>query len=568
MPQTDPYAPQEQDRQALYALASDDKFTKLAPDDKAKQLEKLPYFQRIPQKSRDATAKYFASHLNDIVPQKTGGGAEATTPQQETPQPEDLFSKIGRSRIGRVATTPLSEQILGPGNNVRNALKALEPPPARPNVYTRSVDAAGDEAAQLLDDLQSPLGLATLSLGPKITRLAKAADDPALRRALINAAKAAEKIVRYGFTEEQYKGLTEALRDAVKDPTAENISRLASRAVIMVGTNPWRKYPTKTKAAKAEAPPKTGEVAESKSAPPAEKNVAKYAKSAEKAGVSAEQYAEAQDLPFEEVSKRALQHRAVAQEAESAAAFNQKAAAGLPILQAQRAKLVAQQQDELFKVGATPEAAPAKGKAKGKQPPALEKQIADIDSRIKQIQERVAAGATKIKAAKEANSEAQAKLYEDLRLKHSAPPGETGAKKYSAPPGPDLGAQKQKALPPGASPNQVAGTGVNQKRLPPAHELRTESGGIVSRGGQRPTLESGPEQKSLPKLQLPFTRMPGDEPYPETTTPPRAQKRKPASQQTIDVKPVEEKTTETPPRRKRHKKKTEPPKAKSVESEE
>lgn len=438
----------DQDRQQFSALIKSQEFLSAPPDAQQKQLLGLSAIQKAPY-DKTALVQQILGKLPKAAP------AAAAPPQQSPGMGFKDYAKLGSALVGAavdlphgVLSTPISK-LLG-GSTVRewNEKSQNEHNKANPGggELRKFSDTAFNEGASFVDAAQTPYGVFTFGLAPKLKALATVG-EPGLARFIGNAAKAADGAIRLGYASQQAKQAFHEIEDALNNPSTEKITSAvihlveagfatkpqaeavirgikATPEMIRRGVNTASNLPVAAKAgavgfkegvaAQQNAP--AGGVpgfrtlkafrqgASAPDAPPVPKAIEQ---AANKYGVPVEDYTAAHDMDTHELQTKRFEIRKQHQEVAAAQSYNKAAEKAL--------------EEAQNRVNAYREAAHKKELAL-EDPTEENKKIEEYEGRIGGIQKKVSENTRLIADAKQNNLEAQMKMYNDIHAERTKPP--------------------------------------------------------------------------------------------------------------------------------------------------
>lgn len=472
----------DQDRQQFSALIKSQEFLSAPPDAQQKQLLGLSAIQKAPY---DKTA------LVQQILGKLPKAAAAAPPQQSPGMGFKDYAKLGSALVGAavdlphgVLSTPISK-LLG-GSTVRewNEKSQNEHNKANPGggELRKFSDTAFNEGASFVDAAQTPYGVFTFGLAPKLKALATVG-EPGLARFIGNAAKAADGAIRLGYASQQAKQAFHEIEDALNNPSTEKITSAvihlveagfatkpqaeavirgikATPEMIRRGVSTASNLPVAAKAGAAgfkegvaaqQNAPAGGvpgfrtlkafrQGASAPDAPPVPKAIEQ---AANKYGVPVEDYTAAHDMDTHDLQEKRFDLRREHQEIASAQSYNKGAEKAL--------------QTASDRLNAVREARNAK-KLAGEDHAAEDTKIEEYGKRIKAIQEEYKDNLKKIADAKQNGLEAQVKMYDDIHAGRTKPPiSAVKAKPIPKPPAEaPVAAQPTAAAPVEPAPKPVA----------------------------------------------------------------------------------------------------------------
>jgi hypothetical protein len=416
-----------EDRQQFMGVFKDPGFYKKDGEAQREALSALPIFKNLPPASRYQLVEGILKR-KDQIRSRVMSMQPAAPPASQAPPDSPLVQ--GAQKAGRIATTPISQMIGGPNATLQHVTEESNkahplPPQFRKDHpylsgYRDFMDAASEQAAGVLDAIQTPLGIATAGFGNKIRGLATAAENPAVKNLLIRGMKMAEFGTRLGFTADQVKGVISGLQAVASGPTPQNLAQLASHMTFALGgMSPEIKGRAKRLA-------KTGEVESAKPAAAPEGGVH---------GDLKEHVRAAQTMPIDQLSAKVHEVRATAEELRDARRYNEQAGSALGGAEQKLAKLKQDRDAAELALKDTKE---------------IDDQISGMQSKINAIRQKVSQNHSRIQELKGQKVEDIERLYTDALREKEAPPTPRGAKKYPAPVAPQRPGRP--GLPPGKIP--------------------------------------------------------------------------------------------------------------------
>lgn len=598
----------DQDRQQVKDLMKNGDFLAASGEQRDSMIKGLSVYQKLPG-DKNWFTNTITKYADVLHQQNPNAPRSSQTPSPTAPPPQS-----GLSKAWDWANTPISKTANGYSLrelnrdneqagwvNSMGKQKPDHPKGLKENILTAS-DTVFDETAGLADAITTPLGIATMELGPVIRGL-KIAGEPLLAKIIKGVPYLAEKAVRTGYGMAQINDAWSSLKEAMNDPTTENITRFVTRAVIGgVATKPegdaairrLRATPEVLRSAFAKAKQipeatraagrgfKEG-VAEKRSGRPAEKTTPEPPKpvvpkiiedGAKKHGVSIAEYEEAHKLGTGELAGKMHETANQVRELKAAESYNKRAATAIHDAGAQLEEARAAADEKKFSL---------KDAAKE------DEKVAKLEAAIKEFQENIVKNQNKITDLRKSNIEAHAKMYETMAKDSGVPVGEKPKPAATAAPPEKPKAQekpKEKATPakqnapatPATTPPPVAAAPATPPPAPspaappaatappPAQTVQMAKDGAQSWSAAQPPAAQIPAvqppqalppapQGALPAAQqaalppAPQKQIAAPEPAAATAAPPKATMMppvaSPASSKTVILPPLKPKAAKT-----------------------